>query len=775
MDCADKLLSKLDNVRPAGDKKWEALCPVHEDRQQSLSVSVGDDGRTLVYCHVGCATETIVAKVGLEMSDLFPSGESGKASHNGHHANGSAKAAKEKPKFRPDSEIAARYSYHDVDGTPLYQVLRYEDPKQFKQRRFKDGGGWLYTMAGTKYVPYRADELAAADPATIVFVFEGEKDVDRARSLGILATCNAMGAGKWRPSYNEHLRGRTVCIVPDNDKAGADHAQQVAQSVHGIAASVCILELPGLVAKGADASDWFNAGGTAEQLTALAEAAPEFAASSKTSPAAERGPTIRNFKLVPKGDDDEKHVPVPKSMGEIIADAQEVVGGCLRRVDSALFVHDIVAKPDDCAVDWLTTPSKLFGFLGSRGQVEWKSADGYVLREPFHAELGRTAPRHIAVEVLPHEPMMPGHYYACSAIEPGDGRFLQTLLDRFNPETPIDRDLILASILTQFWGGPGGARPAFLVTSRDGRGAGKSKTASMLTLPAGGALDFNQKDDFKQIKTRLLSDAGLTKRVAQLDNIKTLRFSWAELEGLITNPIVSGHRMFCGEGQRPNVLTWFITLNGASLSTDMAQRCIPIYIKRPVYTGNWEDETRAYIEANRQGIIADVIAALRIERFQLAKYMRWGSWEKDVLSRLPAPTDAQALIAERQEVVDVEEEEAGVIEDFFDAQLKRLEYDTAALTVHIPVAVVARWFNEATNTKHSVPAVTSQLKQMAGEGKIHRLQANPCRSNGRGFLWTGEFADVADAVRYDLAERLERFRIVESQDRRRSNYHYAGE
>ena len=31
-----------------------------------------------------------------------------------------------------------------------------------------------------------------------IFVVEGEKDVDNLRALGIPATCNAGGAGKWR-------------------------------------------------------------------------------------------------------------------------------------------------------------------------------------------------------------------------------------------------------------------------------------------------------------------------------------------------------------------------------------------------------------------------------------------------------------------------------------------------------------------------------------------------------------------------------------------------
>ena len=71
--------------------------------------------------------------------------------------------------------------------------------------------------------------------------------------------------------HSEFLRGRHVFVLPDNDEAGRKHAQQVAQSLHGIAESVRIVELPGLPDKG-DVSDWIAAGGTKDELKRLAEA-----------------------------------------------------------------------------------------------------------------------------------------------------------------------------------------------------------------------------------------------------------------------------------------------------------------------------------------------------------------------------------------------------------------------------------------------------------------------------------------------------------------------
>jgi hypothetical protein len=51
-----------------------ARCPAHEDRDPSLSVAEGVDGRALVYCHAGCPPERVVAALGLSWSDLFPPG-----------------------------------------------------------------------------------------------------------------------------------------------------------------------------------------------------------------------------------------------------------------------------------------------------------------------------------------------------------------------------------------------------------------------------------------------------------------------------------------------------------------------------------------------------------------------------------------------------------------------------------------------------------------------------------------------------------------------------
>jgi len=76
------------------------------------------------------------------------------------------------------------------------------------------------------------------------------------------------------------LAGAQVVVLPDNDEPGRKHAEQIARSFHGKAASVKMLELPGLPLKG-DVTDWLAAGGTREKLLRLAAECPEWQKETK--------------------------------------------------------------------------------------------------------------------------------------------------------------------------------------------------------------------------------------------------------------------------------------------------------------------------------------------------------------------------------------------------------------------------------------------------------------------------------------------------------------
>ena len=57
-------------VRRSGGT-WMAQCPAHDDREPSLHISPGRDGRALLHCHAGCSTTNVVTALGLNMAALF--------------------------------------------------------------------------------------------------------------------------------------------------------------------------------------------------------------------------------------------------------------------------------------------------------------------------------------------------------------------------------------------------------------------------------------------------------------------------------------------------------------------------------------------------------------------------------------------------------------------------------------------------------------------------------------------------------------------------------
>jgi len=251
---AKKFISHLHVVRKVRDG-WQARCPAHEDRNPSLSVGEGSDGKILLHCHAGCSTEEIVAALGLKVADLF--------TDSGTNGNGSAK------------QIVATYPYVDENGVLLFEVVRYE-PKDFKQRRSDGKGGHIWNLDGTRRVLYRLPEVLEAKS---VLVVEGERDTDTGQGLGLTSTCNPHGAGKWKPEYSQSLKGKRVAIIADNDAVGRNHAHDVARSLIEVVESVRLIEaMPGVPEHG-DLSDWVQAGGTREQLLEIIKGKPKLTAS----------------------------------------------------------------------------------------------------------------------------------------------------------------------------------------------------------------------------------------------------------------------------------------------------------------------------------------------------------------------------------------------------------------------------------------------------------------------------------------------------------------
>ena len=223
-------------------------CPVHETsgtHNPSLLLSITDDHRILFHCrsqncdakHFQAIRDHLVEKCGLPRS----------------HVGGN----------RADKEI--RYTYQHLDGSYAWTKTRYvtkagkkrfrcevwdETTKQWSTGR-PEGVPLLFNLAAIASV-------LAEYPATPLLIVEGEKDATTAGELGVLATTNADGAGKWRVEDTQaliKLGVRKVVVCPDNDGPGIEHGIRVAKMFQQASIEVRWLELPELGPK-EDLSDW---------------------------------------------------------------------------------------------------------------------------------------------------------------------------------------------------------------------------------------------------------------------------------------------------------------------------------------------------------------------------------------------------------------------------------------------------------------------------------------------------------------------------------------
>ena len=72
----EAVLSSLSKVKRSG-KGWIALCPSHNDKHHSLSISEGANGRILLHCFTGCSFKEVANALGIAESEFFAKEEGG--------------------------------------------------------------------------------------------------------------------------------------------------------------------------------------------------------------------------------------------------------------------------------------------------------------------------------------------------------------------------------------------------------------------------------------------------------------------------------------------------------------------------------------------------------------------------------------------------------------------------------------------------------------------------------------------------------------------------
>jgi putative DNA primase/helicase len=232
-----------------------ALCPFHEDRNPSLSVSTA---KGCYMCHSGCGAGGV-----LDFEMKF----SGCDKETALARIGEIVGEKQ---LQLGQQPEAIYPYTDVFGKLAFQVVRYPG-KRFTQRQPDGKNGWIYKTDNLRMMLYNLPKVATCKQSVIV---EGEKDCDNLQKAlekfpGVAVTTSPRGAGKWHDYLSPYFTGKQVLILPDNDEPGRKHAEVVAGSVYRYAHAVKIINLPGLPEKG-DVSDFLKTS-TGEALITLAK------------------------------------------------------------------------------------------------------------------------------------------------------------------------------------------------------------------------------------------------------------------------------------------------------------------------------------------------------------------------------------------------------------------------------------------------------------------------------------------------------------------------
>ena len=141
----------------------------------------------------------------------------------------------------------------------------------------RHGDGWVVAGMDIPRPLYGLPDLAGADR---VYICEGEKASDAARSIGLTATTSPHGSKSANKADWSPLAGKEVILLPDADSAGQDYAEAVTGILAKLVppAMVKVVELPELPERG-DMADWVEAqpyvdtGELRQQVEALADQA----------------------------------------------------------------------------------------------------------------------------------------------------------------------------------------------------------------------------------------------------------------------------------------------------------------------------------------------------------------------------------------------------------------------------------------------------------------------------------------------------------------------
>jgi hypothetical protein len=271
---------------------WLAHCPAHEDKVPSLSISEGQDGRALVKCFAGCTPESIVAALGLRMTDLFNdppktarytgqglTKETGARESQGPQTLATFCATRKLDPARLASRWKVKEAVHN--GRPC---LRYPTALGVDRLKFLDGQKpkCLWAESGKGKAHWYGMGAAKSHGGPVLFLVNGEPSVWACDQEGVPAVC-ACGEGVTpNESLIQELRASGFArfkVAYDLDGAGKKGALATVKALKDAGLDAVALELPKELGLHGDVDDLHRREGknlskALEGLPPLPEAVP---------------------------------------------------------------------------------------------------------------------------------------------------------------------------------------------------------------------------------------------------------------------------------------------------------------------------------------------------------------------------------------------------------------------------------------------------------------------------------------------------------------------
>jgi hypothetical protein len=226
---------------------WKAKCPAHDDRNPSLSISEGDDGRALLKCFAGCEVKDIVAELGLREADLFLAASTLTPLRRRSQAQGAADTeehsssrgltldALSEAKGLP-ADLLRSIGCADLkyQGAPAVRIPYYSEtgkPGATRYRVSLDAEPRFKWKVGSKTTLYGLERLGEVREAGWVLLLEGESDCWTAWHHGLPAL-GAPGKSTWRAEWAPHVDDLDVYVWQEPD--AEDFTARIYRDVPGV-------------------------------------------------------------------------------------------------------------------------------------------------------------------------------------------------------------------------------------------------------------------------------------------------------------------------------------------------------------------------------------------------------------------------------------------------------------------------------------------------------------------------------------------------------------